>query len=357
MYCSYTIMVIWSQSVADSVVKPSVRGINCEWKSEHNSRQQSMKILLLSGTCKLLLTMQSYNDHISISEILLLCMYMYADYKTAVLKSHHTNKHLNAISHFPSFGTLRLSNGPLKLEMSHWNKIEGAIWHIEKKVIPIPAMNVHSQIMSAWCHTLWLPTRTSYEPKLGWFPIMASFTALWYLFSKSFKSGFPGGVWVWVYWCLTSQSTIFQSYNYVTAHKSCAGGLKKKLDLWLGSQRHRQFVGFFNVPVQTPTTLFIRWFRHTAPFTDLVTFYDTLGIRIFLLLDQRNFKFLEVQWWFLSDIYRKSDILNPGNWWFQRGSDIVSNCIFVTFVSVFCLVEVVLGQKKKYVCLRSADRP
>ena len=22
--------------------------------------------------------------------------------------------------------------------MSHWNKIEGAIWHIEKKVIPIP---------------------------------------------------------------------------------------------------------------------------------------------------------------------------------------------------------------------------
>ena len=50
--------------------------------------------------------------------------------------------HLNAISHFLPFGALRLSNGPLKLEMSYWNKIEGAIWlnwHIEKKNIPIPA--------------------------------------------------------------------------------------------------------------------------------------------------------------------------------------------------------------------------
>ena len=37
-----------------------------------------------------------------------------------------------------------------------------------------------------------------------------------------------------------------------TAHR-CAGGLKKKLDLRSGSQRHRHFVGFFNVPVQTPT--------------------------------------------------------------------------------------------------------
>ena len=39
---------------------------------------------------------------------------------------------------------------------------------------------------------------------------------------------------------------------YVTAHR-CAGGLKKKLDLWSGSQRHRHFVGFFNVPVLAPT--------------------------------------------------------------------------------------------------------
>ena len=39
---------------------------------------------------------------------------------------------------------------------------------------------------------------------------------------------------------------------YVTAHR-CAGGLKKKLNLRSGSQRHRYFVGFFNVPVQTST--------------------------------------------------------------------------------------------------------
>ena len=42
------------------------------------------------------------------------------------------------------------------------------------------------------------------------------------------------------------------SYTYVTAHR-CAGGLKKKLNLGSGSQRHRHFVGFYNVPVQAPT--------------------------------------------------------------------------------------------------------
>ena len=41
------------------------------------------------------------------------------------------------------------------------------------------------------------------------------------------------------------------SVIYVTAHR-CAGGLKK-LDLRSGSQRHRHFVGFFNVPVLAPT--------------------------------------------------------------------------------------------------------
>ena len=57
-----------------------------------------------------------------------------------------------------------------------------------------------------------------------------------------------------------------------------AGELKKKLDLRSGSQRHRHFVGLFNVPVlnRHGTNLFIRWFRHTAT---LVAFYDTLGIR------------------------------------------------------------------------------
>ena len=42
------------------------------------------------------------------------------------------------------------------------------------------------------------------------------------------------------------------SVIYVTAHR-CAGGLKKKLDLRSGSQRHRHFAGFFNVPVLAPT--------------------------------------------------------------------------------------------------------
>ena len=62
----------------------------------------------------------------------------------------------------------------------------------------------------------------------------------------------------WVYWCFTSHATIFQSYMW--QHR-CAGGLKKKLYLRLGSQRHRHFTGFFNVPVldRHGTTLFIRW--------------------------------------------------------------------------------------------------
>ena len=83
-------------------------------------------------------------------------------------------------------------------------------------------------------------------------------------------------VWVWVNWCFTSHATIFQSYMW--RHR-CADGLKKLLYLRSGSQRHRHFAWFFNVPVihRHGTTLFIRWFRHTAP---LVAFYDTLGIRM-----------------------------------------------------------------------------
>ena len=42
------------------------------------------------------------------------------------------------------------------------------------------------------------------------------------------------------------------SVIYVTAQR-CAGGLNKRLNLQSGSQRHRHFVGFFNVPVQAPT--------------------------------------------------------------------------------------------------------
>ena len=74
----------------------------------------------------------------------------------------------------------------------------------------------------------------------------------------------------WVFWCFASHATIFQSYNW--RHR-CAGGLKK-LYMYLrsGSQRHRHFAGFLNVPVlhRHATTLFIRWFRHIAPFSRLL---------------------------------------------------------------------------------------
>ena len=80
---------------------------------------------------------------------------------------------------------------------------------------------------------------------------------------------------VWVYWCFTSHATIFQLYMW--RHR-CAGGLKKKLYLRSGSQRHRHFVWFFYVPVLH---------RHGPPFlyaysekpSHLLAFNDTLGIR------------------------------------------------------------------------------
>ena len=58
--------------------------------------------------------------------------------------------------------------------------------------------------------------------------------------------------------------------SYMSRHR-CAGGLDK-LYLRSGSQRHRHFAGFFNVPVlhRHGTTLFIRWFRHTAPISRLL---------------------------------------------------------------------------------------
>ena len=42
------------------------------------------------------------------------------------------------------------------------------------------------------------------------------------------------------------------SVIYVTAHR-CEGGMKRKFDPRSSSQRHSHFVGFFNVPDQTPT--------------------------------------------------------------------------------------------------------
>ena len=77
------------------------------------------------------------------------------------------------------------------------------------------------------------------------------------------------GGWVWVYLVFTSHATIFQSYMW--RHR-CGGVLKKKLYLRSSSQRHRHFAGFFDMPVlhRHGTTLFIRWFRHTAPFSRLL---------------------------------------------------------------------------------------
>ena len=68
------------------------------------------------------------------------------------------------------------------------------------------------------------------------------------------------------------------SVIYVTAHR-CAGGLKKKFDLRSDSQRHRHFVGFFNVSVLAPTRVtgppFLNGDSETPP--NLVAFYDHAG--------------------------------------------------------------------------------
>ena len=51
-----------------------------------------------------------------------------------------------------------------------------------------------------------------------------------------------------------------QNFSHMWRHR-CADGLKKKLNLSSGSQRHRHFAGFFNVPVlhRHGTILFIWW--------------------------------------------------------------------------------------------------
>ena len=87
--------------------------------------------------------------------------------------------------------------------------------------------------------------------------------------------------------CLTSKWTIFQSYLWYR----CAGGLKK-LDLRSGPQRHRHFVGFFNVP---------KGDCDTPP--QLVAVYDTLGIHSRL----RNFCIEVEQIWKRWDFNIKSE--------------------------------------------------
>ena len=78
---------------------------------------------------------------------------------------------------------------------------------------------------------------------------------------------FPEGLMV----DMSSKNISSCTVSYKWRHR-CAGGLKKKLYLRSGSQRHRHFAGFFNVPVlqRHGTTLFMRWFRHTAPFSRLL---------------------------------------------------------------------------------------
>ena len=73
--------------------------------------------------------------------------------------------------------------------------------------------------------------------------------------------------------CLLNVTCNAISVIYMTAHR-CAGEMKKKFDLRSGSQRHRHFVGFFNVPVKAPTT-FVYGYSEKTP--HLVAFYDTLG--------------------------------------------------------------------------------
>ena len=51
-----------------------------------------------------------------------------------------------------------------------------------------------------------------------------------------------------------------------------AGGLNKKLDLWSGSQHHRHYLAFFDMPDlhRRGATLFKRLFRKPSPFCRLL---------------------------------------------------------------------------------------
>ena len=78
--------------------------------------------------------------------------------------------------------------------------------------------------------------------------------------------------------CLFNVTINNISVIYVTAHR-CAGGLKNKLDIRSGSQPHRNFVGFFKLPVPSTDTGPPFSYGYSEKPPDLVTFYDTLGIR------------------------------------------------------------------------------
>ena len=75
----------------------------------------------------------------------------------------------------------------------------------------------------------------------------------------------------------------------MTAHR-CAGGLKKKLNLRPGSQRHSHFEGFFYVPVQAPTkATLLTVIPRNHPIS--VAFYDAYGDTEDLLQQERLINF------------------------------------------------------------------
>ena len=174
--------------------------------------------------------------------------------------------------------------------MSLWNKIEGAIWHIEKKVIPIPAWDVGLQPLPQIlisdkididlerendCAPGKAPkegiifTHAQLDPRVN---IIGSNWSPWKLMRQENKNFLQtdeqkGEVVRWI-GHFTSQLTIFQSYMWwhidVQADwRSCSyGRAPNAIGISQGSltcpSKHRH-----------GTNLFIRWFRHTAPISRL----------------------------------------------------------------------------------------
>ena len=92
----------------------------------------------------------------------------------------------------------------------------------------------------------------------------------------------------------------------------CTGGLKKELYLRSGSQRNRHFAGFFNVPAlhRHETTLFKRWFRHTAPFSRLLRHArDTEDVFSTYLPASSRGSMVEVTQPFRTDYYDRDDMI------------------------------------------------
>ena len=105
----------------------------------------------------------------------------------------------------------------------------------------------------------------------------------------------------------------------------------------VGLPRHRHFVGFFNVPVlhRHGTTLFIRWFRHTAQFSRLLRSRWGCGGHILDLTPQAlrvgggmNSSFLKYDAWTLIERYCLSSLQNRCFWKFislQTNENIACN--------------------------------